>query len=893
MTFAAPPTIHASQRTGYTGALLTASTMAALAGLLVIVLLTGQELTSALSDLAQTPDHALNHLRLLSVLVAGPALCAALAALGMWRIIWVVRVSRYMRFVRAYCAERLHRDAPLISLGFVPVGSPLDANAASATPRPMVDLLSAHPQALLLGEVGAGKTTALLSYAAALSRRSVVARVLFGVGRERLPVLVSAPGLARWLASDATLSPTPYLADMLARLGTEGLGARAERLLRAGRVVVLCDDYDRLDDDQRDQVNQALRRLRERPYGASRVVVACESDAYDSVVDDLGPLAQFSALTLAPIPLDELTRALRKRQFIWRRAQEKKGRAVGPQVGDLRDRPLGESLPTAAVAAALTETLEAGERVAWGRAALLREALRLASASAAVRDLENAVSVDELDALDESAQPALVWAALAASLQEARMGYLPLDPSRTTGECALDWLTSFPPPGPTDFALSVTPELPLDRIERDIQSGLRTGMLRRSLDGLTLSFAHQLEQVSAAAWWLDLRDDGLGRLNSRMLRPQWAAPVALWAGAQPNPHDLAQRIFRFANSPSSVAPRAGISDAQEVYPQTLALALAAITEGEAPQIAHLISRQETQSRAFLLAQQGLRDLLDAAVIYGADPARRKRLSRTLSRVEQEVGREFVASLGWLAREASLERILRAQVVITLGLIATPDALRELMMLLAQTDPTIRQAVEQALVYADARAIPALQAEARAANPQTRRRAEEALRLLTGVAPGAGEAASGAALASLNSPDAAQRRVAVTTLSAIGASEALNDLIARLDDTNAEVRRAAAAALGQLGGKRSLLALRKRATSDDAELRLAVAQALGMDPAPASTPALLRLLKDRDARVRAAAATALGLIADKRAVGPLREASEDNDPWVRHAAQTSVRRYTRI
>jgi HEAT repeat protein len=527
--------------------------------------------------------------------------------------------------------------------------------------------------------------------------------------------------------------------------------------------------------------------------------------------------------------------------------------------------------------------------VAWGRATLLRTHLRLASATAAVRDLESAVVQDTVD---ESQEPALVWAALAASFQETRCGYLPLDPTRTAGECALAWLTSYPPPGPTDFALNVAPELPLQRIERDIQAGLRTGMLRRSLDGLTLSFAHRLAQVSAAAWWLDLRDDGLGRLNSQLLRPHWAAPVALWAGAQANPYDLAQRVFRFANSPDSIAPRAGMANSQDVYPQALALALAAVLEGVAPQLAHMISRQETQAHSFIQTQQGLRDLLDAAVIYGADPARRRRFSRALARTEQEVGPEFAAYLGWLAREVNLDRLLRAQLAITLGLTATPEAIRELMSLLTQSDPTMRQAVEQALVYADAQAIPALQREARGANPATRRRAEEALRLLTGIAAAAGEAAGGAALAGLNSPDAAQRRVAVTTLSAIGASEALNDLIARLDDVNGEVRLAAAAALGQLGGKRALLALRKRATSPDALLRLAVAQALGMDPASASAPALIRLLKDRDARVRAAAATSLGAIADKRAIGPLREASEDSDPWVRHASQTAVRRYTR-
>lgn len=888
MISASPPTTRVSQSAGYTGALLTAAMLAALAALLVVVLLTGQELTATLGDLARAPAHAVNHLRLLSMLIAGPALCAALAALGMWRVIWVVRVTRYMRFVRAYCQDRLRRDAPLISLGLLPTGAALDAPPEARAPRPLPALLVARPQALLLGEIGAGKTTALLHYAHALSQRPVVARLLFGVGRESLPMLVSLPGLARWLVADA--SPIPYLADLLARLGTAGLSTRTERLLRAGRLTLLCDDYDRLDDDQRDAINQALRMLREPPYSASRVVVACESGAYAGVVDDLGPLGQFWAFELAPIPLDDLTRALRKRQSARRRTQEKKGLAVGPIIGDLHDRPLGESLATAALAAALAETLDAGARVAWGRATLLRDALRLDSASAATRDLDPVASGDEVD---EDGQPALVWAALAASLQESRRSYLPLDPARTTGECALDWLTSFPPPAPTDFALSVTPDLPLARVERDIQAGLRTGMLRRSLDGLTLSFAHQLAQVGAAAWWLDQRDDGLGRLNSRLLRPQWAAPVALWAGAHESPHDLAQRVFRVANSPSSIAPRAGIADTQEVYPQTLALALAAVLEGIAPRIAHMIARQETQRHDFLFAQQGLRDLLDAAVVYGADPARRRRLSRALGRVQQEVGREFTAALGWLARERALERILRAQLVIALGLTATPQALRELMTLLSESDPTIRQAVEQALVYADARAIPALQAEARAANPQARKRAEEALRLLTGVAPSAGEAANSAALASLNSPDAAQRRVAVTTLSAIGASEALNDLIARLDDTNGEVRRAAAAALGQLGGKRALLALRKRTSSDDVELRLAIAQALGMDPAPASTPALLRLLKDRDARVRAAAATALGLIADKRAVGPLREASEDADPWVRHAAQTSVRRYTRI
>lgn len=891
-TFVTTASISSSQRgarSAYTGALLMSAILAALAASLIIVLLRGSEVSATLTDLSQNPDHALAHRNLLATVTGGPALCALLAMFIMWRLIWVTRVTRYMRFVRRYCRGRLRRDAPLISLGIHPTAALLDPTTERPSePLPASALVKAHPRALLLGASGAGKTTALLGIAQSLSERSVLSRTLFGVRRESLPVLISAPGAIQSLTrTDGEPSLTRYISEMLARLGTNGLGARTESLLRSRRITLLIDDYDKLDDDERDVLNAALQFVMSSNRTCP-VIVSCEMSAYASIVDDLGPLAPVARLAMSPVPIADLTRALRKRQEKSQRTRQKKGVAQGPLVTDMQDRPLGASLTNAAIAAAQTETLAAGNRVAWGRATLLRTYIQFASASAVVRDL---ASVDHEEAADIDQQPALVWAALAASLQEARRAYLPLDSTRTAGECVLDWLTDNPPPGPTDFALSIAPDLHLQRIERDIQAGLRTGVLRRGLDGLTLSFAHTFAQLSAAAWWLDMRDDGLGRLNSQLLRTHWAAPVVLWAGAHEAPNDLAQRVFRFANSPSSIAPRAGMTDSQDVYPQTLALALAAVLEGVAPQIAHMIARQETETAAFVLRQQDIRDSIDAAVVYGADSQRRQRLTRALDRIQQEIGREFVTTMGWLARETTVDRLLRAQLSLVLGLSATPEAIEELISLLTQSDPTMRQAVDQALMYAGSQAIPALQAQARGANPATRRRAEETLRLLT-TTPAAGEAASETAMANLNSPDASQRRVAVATLSSIGASGALNELIARLDDVNGEVRLAAANALGQLGGKRALLALRKHATSSDPDLRLAVAQALGIDPAPASTPTLLRLLKDRDARVRAAAATALGAIADKRAIGPLREASEDADPWVRHAAQTAVKRFAR-
>ncbi len=889
MAFASAPTSRESPRTTYLGALLTAALMAALVALLIIVLLSRGELSGALTEYSQGRATITKHVWLLVTLIIGPLLCATLAALGMWQAIWTIRVSRYLRSIHAYCLDKLRRDAPLLALGVAPTGRLLDSPEIHATePQPISNLLAMTPQALLLGAAGAGKTTALLSFAQSHSAGSLATPVGWLFRRQSLPVVLSLPGLARSL-SDMEPSAIPYIAELLSRLGTAGLGARAERLLRAGRLILLCDDYDKLDDDEREIINLTLQTLREAPFGACRIVVACESGAYATVVDDLGPLARFSAIELAPIPIGEISNAIEKRQGGARLLVNARRSTTRKLPTDLLERPISASLRTAAIAAALMETLASGEGIAWGRAELLRAYLRLASATATVRDLDISDSPTEED---PAQQPVFVWAALAASLQDTQRGFAPLDPARTVGECIHEWLTNHPPPEPTDFALRPAPEIPLAQIEREAQAGLRIGILQRSLDGLTLSFAHTLTQASAAAWWLDLRDDGLGRLNSQLLRPHWALPVCLWAGAHAESADYAQRIFRFANAPSSISPRIGASDRQDIYPQALALALAAILEGAAPQLSRMIARQETRTHPFILAQQGLRDLLDTCVIYGSDPARRQRLSLALSHAQRNVGIELVAYLGALAREISLDRLLRAQLTTTLGLLATPEAIDELMPLLLQSDPTMRQAVDQALVYAGAHAVPALQSAARGGSATTRHRAAEALRLLTGIAPAAGEAAGGAALAGLSSPDAAQRRVAVTTLSAIGASEALNELIARLDDVNIEVRLAAAQALGQLGGKRALLALRRRADSDDTRLRLAVAQALGRDPTPSSTLTLLRLLKDADASVRAAAAATLGAIGDSRALGPLRQAAEDPDPWVRHAAQTASRRFKR-
>ena len=119
---ATSPTPEVSKRVTYIGALLTAAIMAALAALLIIVLLMGQELSAALTDIEQGPAAILAHIQLIVTLVVGPLLCAALAALAMWRAIWVTRVTRYMRIIQDYCNERLRRLVSLRARGGAPAG---------------------------------------------------------------------------------------------------------------------------------------------------------------------------------------------------------------------------------------------------------------------------------------------------------------------------------------------------------------------------------------------------------------------------------------------------------------------------------------------------------------------------------------------------------------------------------------------------------------------------------------------------------------------------------------------------------------------------------------------------------------------------------------------------
>ena len=101
MSLATAPSPNYGKRTAYPGAMLAASALAALASALAVVLLTGPDLTSALADIAHGPSEVAAHAQTLGLLVGAPLASATLAALAMWRVVWLTRVTRYNRFVRA------------------------------------------------------------------------------------------------------------------------------------------------------------------------------------------------------------------------------------------------------------------------------------------------------------------------------------------------------------------------------------------------------------------------------------------------------------------------------------------------------------------------------------------------------------------------------------------------------------------------------------------------------------------------------------------------------------------------------------------------------------------------------------------------------------------------
>jgi HEAT repeat protein len=130
-----------------------------------------------------------------------------------------------------------------------------------------------------------------------------------------------------------------------------------------------------------------------------------------------------------------------------------------------------------------------------------------------------------------------------------------------------------------------------------------------------------------------------------------------------------------------------------------------------------------------------------------------------------------------------------------------------------------------------------------------------------------------------------RRAAALALGEIGDPRAVPALLEAIKDE--DVYWAAARALGKIGDPRAVPALLE--ALKDQRMRLSATEALGKIGDPQALPALLEALKDKDWGVRRAAAEALGEFCDPQAAPALMEALEDEVEWVRYAAAKALER----
>lgn len=787
-----------------------------------------------------------------------------------------LRLWRYTQGMRRYVTRTLRASAPLQRIGIEAAGVRFNekGEADDAKDQSLRQMIREMPHVLLVGEAGTGKTVTLLTEAEQRTRRRMLPSLLLGAGP--LPVLVPLGSYAQAL-EEGELTLLEFVARQARVFGSPGLVAQLPRLLRRGSVLLLCDGLHDVPTSERPYVCSQLAGLANGEQSRARVVVAFRLDVYKHESRSIALLQDFKRVVLGGLSDETVARALLQTRPSKETTRPKRGelttkQTTRPKRGDLpetlRARELAAPAAVPATLAVLQTVWSDPQPLPYGRGQLYQRYCDIVSAHVAGTRLK-------------PKRVRFVLGALASSLRRADVHIVTVAAGETMGTAVVQRLETLEPLTPLDLRTS-NQRLPLSaEVDAICRGALQAGVLARSSDSIGLSFANSTLEAAFAALWLHDTDDGFGRLNPELLRPQWIFPLLLWAGALDSSAGLAERLRRLVDTPDSTSVRARLRAKEAVLPLTLAVSLATLVEGLSVRFAELATTPEQLRQAVELGGQYLRDLLDLLQSYAVWPDAAERVADALDTVEEYGGPEVMSNLIGLVKLSQLNRLARAQIIMLLGARSAPIVRDALIELLPDSDPIIRQAVNQAYVYAGAQALPSLRAALTGRNDRARIRAGEVLALL-------GDAAIDTAIDGLTGAEAEQRATAARTLGALRAERAEKPLVERLDDGESAVRVAAAQALGMLGTATSVSALERHAAAPDAALRAAVAQALGTARKSQSYAALVTLLNDSEGKVRAAAATALGLLGDDQAVPALQERRADPDPWAQNAVVSALR-----
>jgi HEAT repeat protein len=867
----------------YRPTLVTLALLCALLALLVLLIAQHAELGSAAHAFLRNPSSlAPREIALLTLAGAIPLAAAIAAYVIAAQAVRLLRIWLYLARLHAYVGRRLRTAAPLYSRGLSPRLQRIGRHGASpGESLPVRQVLRARAPVLLSGEAGSGKTTALLSLSYELTRRRATLPVFFG--RQPLPVLVPLAGYAADLHGAAGPQLT-YLQRQVARYGSPGLTTRLPRLLRQGRVLLLCDSLSDVPVGTQGRILEDLALV--PPAGSGPSVILARTATLGATVPEYIDI-EWEHWRVAPLSTDDV---LRTAQAALPRATPRRSSQRGYDLRqELQRHRLDRALRTPALLLALTSV--APERSADaplpdGRAALLMDATEAACAREATPDLP-------------AEHLAVTLGALASALAHADQRAVPLAPGLRLGDAVATWMAQHRPYSPLRSAQSGPLSVPAEVAHACCLAGLRAGILAVTSDDSGLTFAHSLAEAAFAVRWLRATDDGASPFDTGLLRPRWVLPIILWTATAPDPGTITRRLLPLLLTPDeprkeahaetrrTVAPAAHATSPRLSRPAGAALALAGIAAAVAPTLSAALADGDRHDLEIARFERRLREVLDAVLelLAPQHPA----LLTAVQSVESIVGDDLAADIAYLASVDGFSGLARAQLISLLGLLASPLALSALQDHLADKDPTLRSAVSRGFALAGGRGVAALQGQLSSQNNWVRARASEILDGISAAQLADATSAHLRAVHALASDDPAARAAAAETLGALQAHDTVDALSGRLADPDPAVRLAALGALAKLANPAALPILREQVRHHEPAFRAALAEALGGYHDPMLIPDLSLLLEDSDPGVRTAAAAALGMMRDPRAATPLQQRRGDPDPRVQAAIASALRR----
>jgi HEAT repeat protein len=775
---------------------------------------------------------------------------------------------RYLGRLTRELEARVPVRAPLAILSYIPSVRSARAGSSSVSQRePLSHALAIYPRLILTGDDGSGKTVALWRHALDIARGASIRRIIGG--KQVVPIIVPLVAYAQAEPASDGLRVN-YLANILRQYKAHMLAVQLPMLLRRGRVTILFDGLDEVPEGQMKTIVRELNQGLRQKYRNTRVVLTCRAAPLNEMAGYLPLLKHLPHATLLPIEPDEI------RQIIRRAGRMNKLGTASAEIvlGEMDQHALWAIYSRPATLAMLIDLVSAGQPIPHVRAHLLKEYSALLFARAGIAD----------DRLIRT-QHALGYLALGyrlTGITEIGGAQAWNERDAVKGLLADSTVTLVRTLGTNTRPLEYNEE----QIVEAVDLGCMAGVLERRNVDVGLRFRHTLLQYIAAADYLDANDSGLGRISPTLLRSEWTETVILWGGLTRDPVGLAERMTRLAKTGAGAAATALLGNLAQGEPMALALALTMGVIGLTPSATNIGGNVPKKQHD--INEHAVRDLFDHVLRYGendtdADRERRRSLTKALRICENASAGELTPSLARLVRTQGVNRLLRAQAVQVLGLLASPASLSELTNMLLETDTIVRESLQRGFHLAGEEAVePLLRLLATYPATETiHRRALDALIAVDGPA-------IPVVLDQIHKGDATARAVAAETLGALHDRRALEPLLAALKETDPQLRMTAARALGRLGDLKAQPALLSLLQSPSDELRIAAAEALGLLRSEKALKPLLKLLEDRQPKVRAAAAEALGHIGDSRALEPLRRHLSDRDAWAQAAAATALR-----